>query len=74
MPNEKVRYLKDYNLIKDKIVYVKDKDILGYDSSNARDFEFRYWKLKEFGLSNNFIAMDNDYFIGNKLSKNDFFF
>ena len=74
MPNEKVRYLKDYNLIKDKIVYVKDKDILGYDSSNARAFQFRYWKLKEFGLSNNFIAMDDDYFIGNKLSKNDFFY
>ena len=74
MPNEKVRYLKDYNLIKDKIVYVKDKDILGYDSSNDRAFQFRYWKLKEFGLSNNFIAMDDDYFIGNKLSKNDFFY
>ena len=74
MPNEKVRYLKDYNLIKDKIVYVKDKDILGYDSSNDRAFQFRYWKLKEFGLSNNFIVMDDDYFIGNKLRKNDFFF
>ena len=62
MLNEKVRYLKNYNLIKDKIVYVKDKDILGYDSSNDRAFQFRYWKLKEFGLSNNFIAMDDDYF------------
>ena len=37
------------NLIKDKIVYVKDKDILGYDSSNDRDFQFRYWKLKFLG-------------------------
>ena len=35
MPNKKIRYFKDYNLIKDKIVYVKDKDILGYDSSNS---------------------------------------
>ena len=59
----KFNFLKFFdNLIKDKIVYVKDKDILGYDSSNARAFEFRYWKLKEFGLLNNFIAMDDDYF------------
>ena len=74
MPNEKVRYFKNYSLIQDKIVYVKDRDILGYDSSNARAFQFRYWKLKEYGLSDNFIAMDDDYFIGNKLSKNDFFY
>ena len=44
MPNEKVRFFKDYNLIKDKIVYVKDKDILGYESSNCNAFLFRYWK------------------------------
>ena len=38
MPNEKIRYFKDYDLIKEKIVYVKDKDILGYDSSNSLIF------------------------------------
>ena len=74
MPNERVRYFKNYSLIKDKIVYVKDKDILGYDSSNARAFEFRYWKIKKYGLSDNIIVMDDDYFIGKKLRKNDFFY
>ena len=74
MPNEKVRYFKDYNFIKEKIIYVKDKDILGYDSSNSLAFQFRYWKMKEFGISDNFIIMDDDYFIGDKLEKSDFFY
>ena len=74
MPNERVRYFKNYNLIKDKIVYIKDKDILGYDSSNSNAFEFSYWKIKKFGLSDNVIVMDDDCFIGNKLRKNDFFY
>ena len=74
MPNEKVRFFKNYNNIKDKIIYVKDKDILGYDSSNSYAFQFRFWKLKKFGISNNFIAMDDDYFIGSPLKKNNFFY
>ena len=74
MPNEKVRYFKDYELISDKIVYVKDKDILGYDSSNSHAFQYRIWKLKEFGLSDNVIVMDDDYFIGQPLNKSHFFY
>ena len=62
------------SLIKDKIVYVKDEDFLGYDSSNNYAFQFRYWKMKEFGISNNIIVMDDDCFIGNKLEKSDFFY
>ena len=42
MPNENVRYFKQYNCIKEKIVYIKDKDLLGYESSNQRAFQFRY--------------------------------
>ena len=63
MPNEKVRYFKDYNLIKEKIVYVKDIDLLGYESSNTNAFLFRYWKMKKFGISDNIIVMDDDYLI-----------
>ena len=74
MPNEKVRYFKEYNLIKNKIVYVKDKDILGYDSSNCNAFIYRYWKMKKFGISDNIILMDDDFFIRNKLEKKDFFY
>lgn len=74
MPNKKVRYFKDYDLIKNKIIYVKDKDLLGYDSSNSLAFQFRYYKMKNFGISNNFITMDDDYFIGGPLKKYDFFY
>ena len=74
MPNKKVRYFKKYNLIKDKIIYLYDKDLLGYDSSNSNAFEFSYWKMKSFGISDNIIAMDDDYFFGKKLEKKDFFY
>ena len=30
--------------------------------------------MKEFGISDNIIVMDDDYFIGNKLEKSDFFY
>ena len=30
--------------------------------------------MKEFGLSDNFIYMDDDYFIGKPLNKSDFFY
>ena len=74
MPNEKVRFFKEYNLINDKIVYVKDKDLLGYDSSNCNAFIFRYWQMKKFGISDNIILMDDDFFIRRRLEKKDFFY
>ena len=37
-------------------------------------FLFRYWDLKKFGISDNFTVMDDDYFIGKKLKKTDFFY
>lgn len=74
MPNDKVRFLNDYKIIKDKIIYIKDKYILGYDSSNSLAFQFRYWKLKDFNISSNIIALDDDCFIGKHLNKSDFFY
>ena len=74
MPNEKVRYFKDYEQINEKIVYVKDKDLLGYDSANSHAFQYRFWKMKQFGLSDNFIYMDDDCFIGKPLNKSNFFY
>ena len=74
MPNEKVKFLKEYDYIKEKIVYVKDKDVLGFDSANSRAFQFSLPKMKKFNISDNFIIMDDDYFIGQKLNKSDFFY
>jgi hypothetical protein len=59
MPNEKVKYFKSANIIKEKIIYIKDKDLLGYDSVN---------------ISKNFIYMEDDFFIGKPLNKSDFFY
>ena len=74
MPNEKVKFFKAYDEIKEKIVYVKDKDVLGYDSANIYAFTFNLFRLEKFGLSNNFIYMDDDFFIGKDLNKTNFFY
>ena len=74
MPNEKVSYLKEIEEIKEKIVYVKDKDLIGFDSSSSLVFQFRYWKMKDFNLSDNFISMDDDCYIGRPLKKSDLFY
>ena len=74
MPNEKVKYFKSKDEICDKIVYVKDKDLIGFDSANIVVFLFNLYKMKEFGLSENFIYMDDDYFIGKPINKNEFFY
>ena len=74
MPNEKIKYFKDPEEIKDKIVYVKDKDVLGFDSASSPAFQFNLWKMKRFGLSENFILMDDDYFIAQPLKKSDLFY
>ena len=74
MPNEKIKYFKDPEEINDKIIYVKDKDILGFDSASSPAFQFNLWKMKEFGMSENFILMDDDYFIGKPLEKSNFFY
>ena len=51
MPNEKMQYFKDPKEIKDKIVYIKDKDVLGFDSASNPVFQFNLWKMKKLGLS-----------------------
>ena len=74
MPNEKVKFLKPIEEIKDKFVYVNDKDFLGYDSANIFAFSFNLHKMEKFGISKNFIYMEDDYFIGRPLKKTDFFY
>jgi len=72
MPNKKVKFLK--NEINEKIIYIKDKDILGFDSANSPAFSFSLFKMKKFGISKNFIYMDDDCFIGKKIKKSDLFY
>jgi len=74
MPNEKVSFLKPISEINDKIVYVKDKDLLGFDSESSTTFQYILFKLKNFGISDNFLLMDDDYFFGREMKKTDFFY
>ena len=73
MPNKKVKYLKSYEEIKEKIIYIKDKDLIGFDSSSSTVFEFNLWRLKNFGVTQNFIYFNDDYFVGKPLKNSDFF-
>ena len=74
MPNEKVKYLKEKDEIKEKIIYIKDKQFLGFDSANIQSFLFNLDKMRYFGISQNFIYMEDDYFIGKNFKKKDFFY
>ena len=74
MPNEKVFFLKSQDEIKEKIIYVKDHELIGFNSSSCSVFLFNLHKMKNFGLSENFIYMDDDYFIGRPLNKSQFFY
>lgn len=73
-PNVNIKYFKERKTIRDKIIIIKDKNIYGSNNYNWLSFKFRYWKLKKYGLSDNFIAMDYNNFIGLPLNKDDFFY
>jgi hypothetical protein len=70
MPNEKVKYFKSYEEINEKIIYIKDKDFLGFESANIFSFTFNLYKLVNFGVSKNFIYLEDDFFIGKTLTIN----
>ena len=50
MPNEKVRYLKPINEISDKFVYVKDRDLLGFDSADSQTFQLNLCNMTKFNI------------------------
>ena len=74
MPNTKVKFLKPYDEIKEKIIYVNDKDFLGFDTANIFAFSFSLYKMEKFGITKNFIYMEDDYFLGKPFRKSDFFY
>ena len=74
MPNTKVRFFKPIEEIKDKIVYIQDKDIIGFNTLNSGPLQFNLFKLEKFGVSKNFIYMDDNNFFGGDLNKQDLFY
>ena len=74
MPNNRVKFLKSQKELKEKIIFVKDKDLIGFDSASIYTFQFNLWRMKKYGLSENFILMDDDYFINHPLNKSELFY
>ena len=74
MPNKKINFLLDNKERKEKIIYVNDKELTDIDTSNVLLMKLNFFKLKKYGLSENFIIMDDDFFIGKPLKKSDLFY
>ena len=74
MPNERVKYFRPIEEIDGKFVYVKDKDLLGFDSASSIAFQLNMGDMSKFGLSENFILIDDDCFFGKPIKKSDFFY
>ena len=74
MPNDQVKFLKNQDEIKERIIFVKDNDLIDFDSSAINVLQFNLWKMKKFGMSENFILMDDDYFINKPIKKEEFFY
>ena len=74
MPNNRVKYFKTPEKIRNKIIYIKDKDLIGFDSASSNLYRFNLFKMKNFGISENFILMEDNYFIAKPLKKSEFFY
>jgi len=74
MPNEKVRFLKPIEEIKDKFIYINKTDLLGFDTLEPEPLQYTLFKLEKYGISKNFIYMDDNYFFGGNLKKTDLFY
>ena len=74
IPNDKIEFLKPIEEIKDKFMFIKEKDLIGLDTINSAPLQFRLFELKKYGISENLIYMDDNYFIGGNLKKTDFFY
>ena len=74
MPNETIRFIDENKRQKDnRIVYVRDKDLLGFDTTCPLTKEFNMYKLKAFGCADNVIYFNDDMFVGADANKSQFF-
>jgi len=71
MSNKK-KFLKPANEINDKIIYIKDNDLIGFDLANIFDFSFNLYKKEKYDIYKSFIYIEDDFFIGKPLKKTNF--
>lgn len=73
--NEKIKFLKDSEERKKKIIYLNYQDILGFNSSSKLTLEHNVLpKLNNYNVSEYIIYMNDNCFINRRLKKNDFFY
>ena len=70
---DNINILKDKEELKDKIIIIKIKDLLGFETELTSVVLFNLNLVKKFGLSDNFLYMNSNYFIGKPLNKSEFF-
>ena len=70
---DNINILKDKEELKDKIIIIKIKDLLGFETELTSVVLFNLNLVKKFGLSDNLLYMNSNYFIGKPLNKSDFF-
>ena len=72
--NDNISFMKDKEEIKEKIIYIKIKDLLGYETNSNSVIYFNLFKLKNFNINDNFLLMNDNNFIGKPLNKNFLFY
>ena len=72
--NDNISFMKDKEEIKEKIIFIKIKDLLGYETDSNSVINFNLFKMKNFNISDNFILMNDNNFIGKPLNKSLFFY
>ena len=69
-----ITFLKDDGELDGKYVVINNKDLISFDANSTFPYKFNVHKMRKFGLSENFIIMGDDYFIGGLLKKESFFY
>ena len=72
--NDNIPFMKEKDEIKDKIIFVKIKDFLGFETDSISVIQFNLNKMKSnYSINNNILYMNDNYFIGKPLNKTNFF-
>jgi len=74
LPNYLIKYFNYTEEFKEKKVYIKNKDLLDFTSLFFNSLVNNIFKMRNFGLSENFIFIDDEYFISQPLNKSNFFY
>ena len=72
--NDNISFMKNKEEIKEKIIYIKIKDLIGFETNSNPVINFNLFKMKQFNISDNFLLMNDNYFIGQPLEKSHFFY